>query len=226
MTGGEVYRRHIDLLELHGIPRAQSLPVLGDFIDRTVWRMKNSRFRMLPYESPNQTTLEVDVAFFLNLPLLNVHNPCDELGRQILQTRINEISAVNPGWKIGDVLTLINSLPEAEFARRMYGISPIIYIGDEDGPADKTVFVHGALSASGAPIINCYWEKGFSTVVVLHCDSETLETARMNPKGNLILTGHYLGDSLGITPYLRAMRERGLEVVCMGGIIGVDAGSG
>jgi len=223
---GEVYRRHIDLLELHGVPRSQSVPALGDFIDRTVWRMKNARFRMLPHESPNQTILEVDVARFLNLPLLNIHNPCDELGRRILQSKIDETFSVNPGWKVRDVVALISSLPEAEYTRRMYGISPIIFIGEEDRPADRTVFVHGALSAPGAPIINFYWEKGFSTVVMLHGDSETLETVLKNPKGNLILTGHYLGDSLGITPYLRAMRERGLEIVCMGGIIDVDAGAG
>lgn len=34
-----------------------------------------------------------------------------------------------------------------------------------------------------------------------------------------LLTGHFLGDSLGMTPFIRALREKGLEVVCMGGII-------
>lgn len=221
---GEVYRQHLDLLELHGIPRPAAEAAVGEFLDRAVRRMKNARFRMLPYESPNQTVLEVDVARFLKLPLLNIHNPCDALGRQILQERIDAAFAANPRWMLGDVLALVASLPEAAYARRAYGISPLICTGDPDAPAGKTVFVHGALSAPGAPIVRCYWEHGVETVVMLHGDFDTLEALRKEAKGkHLVLTGHYLGDSLGITPLIRALRAAGLELVCMGGIIDLDA---
>lgn len=42
------------------------------------------------------------------------------------------------------------------------------------------------------------------------------------PEGYLILTGltgHDAGDSYGFTPYVRALRQRGLEVACVGGAI-------
>ena len=219
---GKVYRLHLDLLEQHGIPRAVSLPAVGEFIDRAVSRMENGRFRMLPYESPNQTVLEVDAARFLNLPLLNIHNPCDALGRRILQERIDAAYATNPRWTVGGAMALIEALPEAGYARRTYGLRPIICTGDANARAGKTAFVHGALSAPGAPIVRCYWENGFQTVVMLHGDFETLEALRKDAKGNLILTGHYLGDSLGITPLIRALRAEGIEVTCMGGIIDLD----
>ncbi len=221
---GEVYRQHLDLLELYGVPRTTAQAAVGDFLDRAVRRMQNARFRMLPYESPNQTVLEVDVARFLGLPLLNVHNPCDALGRRILQERIDAAAAANPRWTVADVLALVESLPEAGYARRIYGISPVLCTGDPHAPAGKTVFVHGALSAPGVPIVRCYWEHGVETVVMLHGDFDTLETLRKEAKGkHLILTGHYLGDSLGITPLIRALRSSGLEVTCMGGIIDLDA---
>ena len=31
-----------------------------------------------------------------------------------------------------------------------------------------------------------------------------------------------VGDSIGMTPFIRTLREKGLEVVCMGGIIDID----
>jgi len=222
---GEVYRQHLDLLELHGIPRAVSQPAVGEFLDRAVRRMRNNRFRMLPYESPNHTILEVDAARFLKLPLLNVHNPCDALGRRILQEKIDAAAAANPRWTVADVLALVESLPEAGYVRRAYGISPVLCAGDPAAPAGKTVFIHGALSAPGAPIVRCYWEHGVQTVIMLHGDFETLEAIRTEARGNLILTGHYLGDSLGITPLIRGLRAAGLELTCMGGIIDLDTES-
>ncbi len=216
---GDVYRRHIDLLEMHGVSREKSIPRVGEVIDAFVRRTENKRFRMLQYESPNQTILEVDAARLLNLPFMNIHNPFDELGRQILQRRIDEAAAQNPAWRLGDVLRLIESLPEARYARDVYGIAPRLFLGDPEQKAGRVVFVHGALSAPHPAITRCYWENGVDTVIILHNEGEGLDALRKEGGSNLILTGHFLGDSIGMTPFIRAIRDHGLEVVCMGGII-------
>jgi len=219
---GDVYRRHIDLLEEHGIPREKAMKSLAESIEAAVRRIENKRFRMLYYESPNQTVLEVDAARMLNLPFMNVHNPLDEKGRRILQSKMDEAVVKNPHLKLRDVLKLIEELPEARYARDVYGISPHISIGQPSAEAPKVVFVHGALSAPHAEIVKFYWENGFKTVIALHGEFETLEELRKGKQGNLILTGHFLGDSLGMTPFIHALREKGLEVVCMGGIIDIQ----
>ena len=219
---GEVYRRHIDLFEMHGIAREKSMPALSDSIDTIVRRMENNRFRMLHHECPNQTVLEVDAARLLNLPLMNIHNPFDEAGRRILQLKMDEAASKNPSWKLKDVLALIENLPEARYAKDVYGISPRLLIGDLETEASKVVFVHGALSAPHPAIIKFYWQNGFKTVVILHGEFENLEKLGMEKQGNLILTGHFLGDSIGMTPFVRAIRQRGLEVACMGGIIDIQ----
>ena len=219
---GEVYRRHIDLLEMHGIPREKSMAALSDSIDTIVRRMENARFRMLHHESPNQTVLEVDAARMLHMPFMNIHNPFDEAGRRILQLKIDEAASRNPHWKLKEVLSLIENLPEAHYAKEVYGINPRLLIGDPEAEASKVVFVHGALSAPHPAIIKFYWQNGFKTVVVLHGEFENLEKLRIEKKGNLILTGHFLGDSIGMTPFIRAIRQMGLEVVCMGGIIDIQ----
>jgi hypothetical protein len=223
---GEVYRRHIDLLEMHGIPREKSMAALAESIDTIVRRMENTRFRMLHHECPNQTVLEVDAARMLDLAFLNIHNPFDEAGRKILQGKIDEASSKNPRWKLKDVLALIGNLPEARYAREEYGISPRLFIGDPEAEASRVVFVHGALSAPHPAIVQFYWQNGFRTLVVLHGDFESLEKLKSEKQGHLIMTGHFLGDSIGMTPFIREIRQRGLEVVCMGGIIDIQEGWG
>ncbi|HSB05618.1 MAG TPA: hypothetical protein VLK23_10525 [Thermodesulfobacteriota bacterium] len=219
---GEVYRRHIDLLEHYGVPREKAEEALRDIIDSQVRRYENNRFRMLFYESPNQTVLEVDAARLLGLPFINIHNLFDEMGRRILQDRIDDAFSSNPDWKLKEVLELIEALPEAALAKKQFGISPRIHMGSPDSPASRTAFVHGALSAPSPPIIQFYWKHGFKTVVVLHNDFESLERLKKEGGGQLVLTGHFLGDSIGMTPFIRALRQRGLEVVCVGGIIDIE----
>jgi hypothetical protein len=220
---GEVYRRHIDLLVAHGVAREKAMGSLSGVVETAVRRMANRRFRMLYFESPNQTVLEVDAARMINLPFMNIHNPFDENGRRILQSKIDEAALENPRWKLGDVLNLIEVLPEARYAKEKYGISPYACIGEADSEASKVVFVHGALVAPDAEIVKFYWRSGFRTVIALHSDFENLERLRREREGNLIFTGHFLGDSLGMTPFIEALRERGVEVVCMGGIIDIRA---
>jgi hypothetical protein len=220
---GEVYRRHIDLLVAHGVAREEAMDSLSGMVETAVRRMANRRFRMLYFESPNQTVLEVDAARMLNLPFMNIHNPFDENGRRILQSKIDEAVLKNPRWKLGDVLNLIEVLPEARYAKEKYGISPYACIGEADSEASKVVFVHGALVAPDAEIVKFYWRSGFRTVIALHSDFENLERLTREREGNLIFTGHFLGDSIGMTPFIGALRERGVEVVCMGGIIDIRA---
>ena len=218
---GEVYRKHIDIMESHGISRQAVSQALQDTLERIVRRMWNKRFRMLHHESPNNTVLETDAARLLDIAFMNIHNLFDEQGRRILQAELDAAALETPDWRLKDVLRLIEELPEARVARDEYGISPVIFIGDPDTGASKAVFVHGALSAPHPEIIRYYWKHGFKTVVILHNESENLEKLKENAIGNLILTGHFLGDSIGMTPFIKALRKKGLEVVCMGGIIDV-----
>jgi uncharacterized protein YqgV (UPF0045/DUF77 family) len=216
---GEEYRKHLDILELHGVPRAKAIAAVSKTIDRIVAAIENKRFRMLYNESPNKTVLEVDAAKLLDLPFMNIHNLFDEMGRRILQDKLDKAAATIPDWRLADVLQIISELPEANFALNNYGISPKIFSGDPGSPAGKVAFVHGALSSPHPDIIRCYWDNGVNTVVVLHCESENLEKLESEETGNLIMTGHFLGDSIGMTPFIAALRNRNIEVVCTGGII-------
>ena len=158
----------------------------------------------------------------LGLAFLNIHNACDELGRQIGQNQLDRVLAANPRAPVGALVDTMYDLPETRIAAKHYDIPLELAIGERDDPAGRAAFVHGCLSAPEHDIVRFYWRHGIRTVMALHGAFEDLERLKQSPEGSLILTGHYAGDSYGFTPFVRALRERGLEVRCMGGAIDVD----
>ena len=219
---GEVYREHYGLVTHFGLSEADARAEFGPSLERTVRRLRNRRVRSIYYESPNQTFLEVDAARMLGLAFLNIHNACDELGRQVGQDQLDGVLTANPDATLTELLTAMCALPETRIAARHYQIPLELAIGDPAAPAGRAAFVHGCLSAPEHDIVRFYWRHGIPTVMALHAAFEDLERLKQNPEGNLILTGHYAGDSYGFTPFVRALRARGLEVKCMGGAIDID----
>lgn len=60
------------------------------------------------------------------------------------------------------------------------------------------------------------------TVVYIHIDYGELQRLRAEGRGNLIVTGHLAGDSLGFTPFIAELRKRGVEVTTFSGAIEPD----
>ncbi|HZU04907.1 MAG TPA: hypothetical protein VFB73_02960 [Chloroflexota bacterium] len=223
LNQGEVYREHYRLVTRFGLSEADARREFGPSLERTVRRLRNRRFRSLYYESPNQTFLEVDAARALGLAFLNIHNACDELGRRVGQAQLDAVLARNPKATLGELVEAMYALPETRIAARYYDMPLEIAIGEPTAPAGRAAFVHGCLSAPEHDIVRFYWRHGIRTVMALHAAFEDLERLRQAPEGYLILTGHYAGDSYGFTPFVRALRARGLEVTCMGGAIDIEA---
>ncbi len=221
---GTVYREHYRLVTRFGLSEAEARAEFGPALERTVRRLRNRRLRSLYYESPNQTFLEVDAARALGVAFLNIHNACDELGRRVGQAQLDAVLARDPAATLGDLVAAMYELPETRLARDHYDMPLELAIGDPTAPAGRAAFVHGCLSAPEEAIVRFYWRHGISTVMALHAAFEDLERLQARPEGALILTGHYAGDSYGFTPFVRALRARGLEVLCMGGAIDVDRG--
>jgi len=49
-------------------------------------------------------------------------------------------------------------------------------------------------------------------------DADKKELAQYDKAGNLVATGHIASDSVGIAPFVKELRERGLEVTPMSGV--------
>src|SRR5439155_1536360 len=92
-------------------------------------------------------------------------------------------------------------------------------MGNARDPVRKVVVAHGAYTNGGYPVAHTCFTHGVDLVVYIHIDFGELQRLRAEGRGNLIVTGHLAGDSLGFTPFLRELRRRGLEVTTFSGVI-------
>ncbi|MEE8199130.1 MAG: hypothetical protein V3R48_05400, partial [Thermoplasmata archaeon] len=95
-------------------------------------------------------------------------------------------------------------------------------LGEAVQPLGRWAVAHGAGTNGGYPVAKAYFAHGVDTLVYIHILPAELQRLREDPdvRGkNLIVTGHIVSDSLGITPYIHRLREEGLEVVALGGVL-------
>jgi len=151
----------------------------------------------------------VDAARKLNMPFMNVHLPCDEIGRKIMETKV-----INAGPKVNDVVDSLSVLPEFR-----NGIKPEVVLGSEHNERGKTALVVAAGTNGGYAIAKKYFTAGFETVIYMHIDQEDLRKLREDPETknkNLILIGHAPGDSIGINAYLAELKKKGIKPITIG----------
>jgi hypothetical protein len=149
----------------------------------------------------------------LHLGLMNVHSPCDELGRLILQRQADELG---PKGTVSALIDMYSSLPEIKQA----GEGVELICGTPESRLGRTFVFHAAGTNGGYPAANALFDVGMGTVVYIHLFAEEDRSLlRSENKGNLITTGHYGSDSLGINPLLDRLEEAGIEIICCNDMI-------
>jgi hypothetical protein len=197
----DVMDRHEKLMVGAGVPRDRARQ--GSSENKASWQ------GLVDRDQAEQMAGQLsDLASELDLGLMNIHLPCDEVGRRILQEYADELS---PSATASELIDRYASLPEIEAARE--GIH--LVCGSREAALGRTVVIHGAGVNGGYPVANALFDSGVGTVVYIHLFSEEQRTRlRDENKGNLILTGHYGSDSLGINPLVDELGRRGMEIHC------------
>ena len=210
-TGGQarlqfykVLYRHLDQLAAAGVPRETVQAIIDDLAEghKAMAAMSN-------YDH------EPSVARLLDLPYMNIHTPLDEIGRRRLQTAADELPATTA---VADLISHFDA-SFGEFRNAETEIE--LRIGKPDNAIGKVVMSHGAGTNGGYPVAKAYFDHGVDTVIYIHCrpaDSKKLIEEFGDTK-NLIVTGHIVSDSIGINPYIDRLREEGIEVTTLSGII-------
>jgi len=156
----------------------------------------------------------VSVAKLLKMPYMSIHSPLDEIGRRRMIEQVRVAKEKNPRARVGDVVAALQELPEFEKAQTEIKIR----LGKASNRAGKVVVSHGAGTNGGYEVAKTYFKHGVSTLIYIHVTSADLEQLRADGVGNLIVTGHIAGDSVGINPFISALEERGVSVVRVGTI--------
>jgi len=198
--GHEVFRRHTQFMIEAGVPRQRAEEAVEEQLESLSLRSQAANY--------DQT---LRAAELVGMPLLSIHAPCDELGRQVLQAALDEVSARDPDALVEDLVHRLEQLPE--LGRALTSVS--VPVGSPRDRAGKTVVAHGCLTNGGFAVADAYFDHGVGTVVYIHTDASAVQRLRARGNGNLIVTGHIASDWVGLNVFRRALEEEGLEVVAL-----------
>lgn len=198
----QVLDRHVDLMVAHGVPPEEARRAAAGLIERTRWRNHAANHDHA-----------ASAARLLDLPFLNVHLPCDEIGRRLMQGAVD--AAVGPDARVRHVVEALYDAFE-EFRRAPTRIE--VAAGHPDAPAGRVVVVHGCGTNGGYAVADALFRHGVGTVVYIHVDPAELQRLRQDGRGNLVVTGHIASDALGMRPLLEAIARRGVDIVGFSGL--------
>jgi len=202
----KVFEKHATNLERAGVPRKAALAAVRAMQEEHAPRIHAMNYDHLP-----------SLARLLGIPLMSIHNPCDEIGRRVMEETIRK--AAKRTSTVREAVAALTRLPEFSKAKTEI----VIRMGKPGNRLGRWVVLHGAGTNGGYHVAKCAFDHGIDTVVYIHIDSGHLARLRseFGARGtrNLIVTGHVASDSIGINVHVRAMRKRGLEVTCVSGII-------
>jgi putative NIF3 family GTP cyclohydrolase 1 type 2 len=157
----------------------------------------------------------VDTARLLDIPLMCLHCPCDNLAQRFVQGRIDK----ERPERVSDILTLLSDIPEFDTAM-MDGSNPEVYVGEKGRRAGKIMVKMAGGAALPKEAYDSLAKAGVGTVVCMHLPESHLEEAR-KAHINIVVSGHVASDSLGLNLMMDKIERKGVKVHPFSGFIRV-----
>jgi putative NIF3 family GTP cyclohydrolase 1 type 2 len=159
----------------------------------------------------------VQTAELLDIPLLCVHTPCDNLVNGFLQKRFNR-----KGEKLtlAEVVEHLKAVPEyAEAARNNAG--PRIVVGTEKRRAGRILVDMTGGTGGPSESLEKLSAAGVGTLVGMHMSEKNRKEAEKH-KVNVVIAGHDSSDSVGMNLFLDELQKKGIDVIGCSGFIRVS----
>ncbi len=155
----------------------------------------------------------VDAARLLDIPIMCVHTPADNLVNDFVQSMMDEKQPET----LNDVVKLLKGIPEYAEAVN-YNAGPAIVIGNKEKRAGRVmVDMTGGTSGSQDAYAKLS-AAGVGTLIVMHIGEKHRKEAEKNHV-NVIIAGHMASDSLGLNLFLDEIARRGVEVIPCAGLL-------
>ena len=196
LEGYQVFLRHIDQMRAAGVPT-----------DTAKEAVKN-KYRVLDVQHhPENYDQTPSAAKKLGLPLVTIHSPCDEIGRQIL---VQAIKGLGEDATVSELVSRINAFPEFRNAETEIRVR----LGSPKNKAGKVAISHACYTNGGFDVAKAYFEHGVNTLSYIHVSEPDLtKLAAEKMSRNLIVLGHIASDWLGINRLLRELEKNDVEPV-------------
>ena len=204
----KVLAKHADILIRHGVPKAAAFEAVREMQEEREPRAHAENYDHLP-----------SVARMVGIGLMCIHNPCDEIGRRVMEETLQARLPANP--RVGDSVDVLQTLPEFRSAATRI----VLRMGRLDNALGKWAVHHGAGTNGGLSVARAAFDHGIDTVFYIHIDAGALrrlwEVYGREGSKNLVVTGHLASDSIGINVLVRELRAHGVRVDTYSGIIDV-----
>ncbi len=200
----EVMHVQEGLLEGFGIPINVAEDILAPRIKEV--------FRAVHPTNFNQA---VDAARLLDIPLMCLHCPCDNLAQRFVQTRIDKAKPE----RVSDIIDLLSAIPEFEIAMQ-HNSDPEVYVGERSRHAGRIMVKMAGGTALPKEAYDSLSKAGVGTVVCMHLPENHIEEAR-KAHINIVVSGHVASDSLGLNLVMDRLEKKGVVVHPFSGFIRV-----
>lgn len=164
--------------------------------------------------NPRNHLRAVDAARLLNIPLMSIHTPTDNLVYDFLKKEIKKHDLD----KVEDVLEMLLEIPEYRDAA-INKAGPMVFAGSPKNRAGKVVpaEVTGGTEAA-KEIYERLSKAGIGTIIGMHASEEHKKEAEKQHL-NLVIAGHISSDSVGINIFLDGLEKQGVSVLPCSGLI-------
>lgn len=201
----EVMHLQEDILNQLGVPINVAEGILSS-------RISEVRRGLLPLNH----TRAIDVARILDIPLMCIHTPADNMVTRYLDKLFEEKEPET----VGDIISILKEIPE--YRQAVHDKSgPTVVVGSKEKRAGK-VFVDMTGGTGGSEDA---YEKlahaGVGTVVTMHIGEKHRKEAEKNHI-NVVIAGHMASDSLGMNLLLDKFAAQGVEIIACSGLIRVE----
>ena len=200
----KVFERNIQMMAENGVPIKDAEAAVKDKALAIEIGNHSTNYSSIP-----------DFAKLIGMPYMNIHMPCDEIGRKIIQDKIDDVCLKYKDISLGELNKILNGVPEIKNAKTKSEIR----IGNPLSKAGKVICSHGRGTNGGVKIAEAYYKTGFDTVIYIHISYGDYVKLKSKNEGNLIITGHIASDSVGINPFIQELEQLGIVVDTTGGII-------
>jgi putative NIF3 family GTP cyclohydrolase 1 type 2 len=195
----KVFDRHVEYMVEHGVPERVARQAVRKLKERVETRSHANIYSDV-----------VGAARAMGMPLVNIHQPCDEYMRQII---LQSIKSGNRTEYVSDIVRSVSMIPEFTNAETKVQVR----FGSRKNKAGRWALVIAAGTNGGYPVARAYFEHGVSTVIYLHVDYGDLTKMKEDKlKGNLVVLGHLAGDSIGLNGLAKRLEGVGVETVRIG----------
>lgn len=198
----DVMRLQIDLMHMYGVP----INIAEKLIKKRIQEVSRG-------VSPANHNRVVDMARHLNIPLMCVHTPCDNLAAQFVDKKIKKDKPVF----VGDIIKSLKEVEEYKEAIRI-GAGPQIFAGGKENRAGKIVITEMTGGTEGsAEIYERLARAGVGTVIGIHISEKNREEAE-KAHINVVIAGHISSDAIGVNLFLDEIEKKSVDIVACSGL--------